>query len=66
MGRSSPRISPIASRILDHLPLRAHLDTAPIESWGECPHEPQQSSKFEDSSFKPGSCFKLETEIFDL
>ncbi len=36
------------------------------EGWGECPHEPLGSPKFQDSSFKPGTCFKLETEIFDL
>jgi hypothetical protein len=35
-----------------------HLDTAPSEGWGECPHEPLGSPKFQDSSFKTGSRLK--------
>ena len=45
-----------------------------MKRWGECPHEPVRSPKFQDSSFKPlgvpsfkpGSRFKLETENFKL
>ena len=32
---------------------RAQPETVPSEGWGECPHEPPESSKFQDSSFKP-------------
>jgi len=45
---------------------RSPLDTASSSGWGECPHEPLRSPKFEDSRFKPCPCFKPETENFNL
>jgi hypothetical protein len=37
-----------------------------MKRWGECPHEPVRSPKFQDSSFKAGGRFKLESENFEL
>jgi hypothetical protein len=45
---------------------RGRILTLPPKPVGRDSVEPTGSPKFQDSSFKPGSCFKLETDSFKL